>query len=165
MIPMNNDNPNPDQQNLDVFRYVSAEMSADEEQLFEQRLSQDQALREEVANMVSTMAVVDRSYATAKVSPATAKRSASVRVRRLIVSAAALVAIAVLAINLMPSGTQPDVESDSVALVWAESVEFEEFELPEQEDDFEFASFEFEGDDDWIDDVVAAVNESPTILN
>ena len=157
---MNNNNPNPDEQSWDVFRYVAEEMTPDEEQHFEQLLESDQALREQVANMVSTMAMVDQVHATSKVSPAVAKRAATLRVRRLIVSVAALVAIATLAVNLMPSPSQADAETDSVAMAWAESLETDEFELPEQEDNFEFASFEIDGDDDWIADVVTAVNES-----
>jgi ferric-dicitrate binding protein FerR (iron transport regulator) len=157
---MNNHNPNPDEQSWDVFRYVAEEMTPDEEQHFEQLLESDQALREQVANMVSTMAMVDQVHATSKVSPAVAKRAATLRVRRLIVSVAALVAIATLAVNLMPSPSQADAETDSVAMAWAESLETDEFELPEQEDNFEFASFEIDGDDDWIADVVTAVNES-----
>jgi ferric-dicitrate binding protein FerR (iron transport regulator) len=157
---MNNNNSNLDEQSWDVFRYVAEEMTPDEEQRFEQLLESDQALREKVASMVSTMAMVDQVHATSKVSAAIAKRAAKIRVRRLIVSVAALVAIATLAINLMPAPSQADAETESVAMAWAESLETDEFELPEQEDSFEFASFEIESDDDWIADVVAAVNEN-----
>ncbi len=157
---MNNGNPNPDDQGWDVFRYVSDEMSLGEEQHFEQLLEQDQSLREQVASMVLTLAKIDKAHATSKVSPAIAKRSAKLRVRRLIVSIAALVAIAALAVTLTPRPAQSDIDTESVALAWAESVGIDEFELPEQEDNFEFASDEFDTDDDWIADVVAAANES-----
>ena len=157
---MNNNNSNPDEQSWDVFRYVAEEMTPAEELHFEQLLESDQALREQVASMVSTMAMVDQVHATSKVSPVIARRAAKLRVRRLIVSVAALVAIAALAINLMPSPSQADAETESVAMAWAESLETDEFELPEQEDNFEFASLEVESDDDWIADVVAAVNEN-----
>jgi len=157
---MNNDNQNLDGQDWDVFRYVAEEMSAGEEQRFEQLLESDQALREQVANMVSTMAVVDKTYATTSVAPAVAQRAAKLRVRRLLVSVAALAAIATLTVTLtMPPPSQSDFDSESIAMAWAESLEVDEFKLPEQEDNFEFASFEIETDDDWIDDVVTAVNE------
>lgn len=162
---MNNNNPNPDEQNLDVFRYVAEEMSPGEEQHFEQLLQQDQTLREQVASMVSTMAMVDKAYATSKVSPAIAKRTAKLRTRRLIVSVAALIAIATLAVSLVQSPARSDSDAESIAMAWAESVGSDEFELPELEDNIEFASFELESEDDWIVDVVVAVNEDPASLN
>lgn len=155
---------NNNEQDFDVFRYVAEEMTREEEQLFEERLGQDQELREQVANMVCSMATVDNVFATAKVSPADASRAAKLRVRRIVVSLAAMVLIGALAITLIPSADLPESEAESVAIAWAEAVDAEEFELPEQEDDFEFASFEFDGDDDWIAEAVNAVGD-PTPLN
>jgi len=164
-IHMNNENQNPDDQDFDVFRYVAEEMTADEELRFEERLGHDQKLREQVANMVSTMATVDNVFANAKVSPADSNRAARLRVRRIVVSVAALVLFATLAITLMPQPDMPESNTESVAIAWAEALDSEEFELPEPEDDFEFAAIEFESDDDWIVDVVNAAIEASSSLN
>ncbi|WP_148619087.1 hypothetical protein [Mariniblastus fucicola] len=159
-----NNHPNHDEQSWDVFRYVSCEMSPGEETYFEQLLAEDQNLREEVANMVLTMARADKAHLAVRSIPATANaRGNRLRVRRLIVSAAALALLATLAITLTQQPDKARSNAESVAAAWAESINEEEFELPELEDDFEFASFEFEGDDDWIVDVVTAANEESSI--
>jgi len=162
---MKNEHQNSNDTNFDVFRYIAEEMSAEEELHFEERLGSDQQLREQVASMVSTMAAVDNVFATSKVSPAVSDRAAKLRVRRIVVSVAALVLFATLAITLMPQPDMTKSDTESIAIAWAEAVDAEEFELPEQEDDFEFAAFEFESDDDWIADVVNAVSDDSAGLN
>lgn len=160
---MNDQNPNPDEQHWDVFRYVSGEMSAGEEAYFEDRLANDQQLREEVASMVSMLGKVDNAFATAKVTPAEAARVARLRIRRIVVSVAALILFATLAIVLTPRNELSNSNAESVAVAWAEAIDAEEFELPEQDADFEFASFEMDNEDDWIVDVVTAVNDESAI--
>lgn len=148
---MNKDN---NDQDFDVFRYVAEEMTLGEEQSFEQRLADDQQLREKVTDMVCSMATVDNVFATAKVSPADSRRAAKLRVRRIVVSLAAMLLIGTLAIVLTPKSEMAESDTESVAIAWAEAVDSEEFELPEQEDDFEFATLDFESDDDWISEVI-----------
>ena len=157
---MTNRNQNSDDQNWDVFRYVAGEMSTEEETQFEQLLEHDQVLREKVANMVCTMADVDKAHSTAKVSVADRSRAAKLRFRRVLVSAAALALLATLTVTLMPKPNKADLNAESVAIAWAESVHAYEFELPEQDDDIEFASIEFDGDDDWIVDAMSADDET-----
>ena len=164
---MTNNIPNPDDHNWDVFRYVAGEMSAGEESGFEQLLEHDQSLREEVAGMVAMLAKVDKAHGAdgaAKVSLPDRSRAAKLRVRRLIVSAAALVLFAALAVALTAPGQQgSDSTSESIAIAWAESIDAPEFELPEQDDDFEFTSLDFEDDDDdWIVYAIAA-DDDPSI--
>lgn len=155
---------NNNEQDFDVFRYVAEEMTVEQERLFEERLAQDQQLREQVADMVCSMATVDRVYATAKVSPADSSRAAKLRVRRIVVSLAAMLLIGTLAIVLTPRTEMTESDAESIAIAWAEAVDSEEFELPEQEDDFEFAAIDFENDDEWIFDVVNAAGDD-SILN
>lgn len=158
----------PEQANdrdLDVFRYISNEMSIEEEQRFESELESNQPLREKVANMVCTMATVDNAFADSKVSLSRNSDSSRRRVRRLLVSIAALVLFATLAITLLPGQPASDPDADSVAIAWAESVGNEEFELPELIDDEEFASIDFDSDDDWLIEVVNATSEDTANLN
>lgn len=158
-------NQNSTDQNFDVFRYVSEEMTSAEEVRFEERLGEDQELRERVAKMVSTMATVDNVFDNAKVSPAVAARSAKLRARRLFVSAAALALMATLAIALIPQRESSESDAESIAIAWSEAAESTEFVLPESEDDFEFASIEFEDDADWISDAINLASEVPASLN
>lgn len=162
---MNNQNQNPDEQNWDVFRYVAGEMSSGEETHFEQLLEHDQALREEVASMVCVMAKVDNAHTavTVKHSVPDRSRATKLRVRRILVSVAALALLATLAVTLMPKPQLSDSNTESVAIAWAEAIDADEFELPEQNDDFEFASLDFDGDDDWIVDAMTTADAEPSI--
>ena len=156
-------NKESNEQDFDVFRYVAEEMTTQEEHAFEQRLAEDQQLRQQVATMVSSMAVVDKVFATAKVSPADSRRATKLRIRRIVVSLAALLLIGTLAIVLTPRPDITESDTESIAIAWAEAVNSEEFELPEQEDDFEFAAIDFDSDDEWISDVVNAVGDDPSL--
>lgn len=163
---MTNHNQNPDDQNWDVFRYVAGEMTQGEETQFEQLLEHDQSLREEVANMVCMSSKIDEAHSAAKVSVSDRSdrsRAAKLRVRRMLVSVAALALLATLAIALMPKPQLTESNAESVAIAWAESVDADEFELPELEDDFEFASLDFDGDDDWIVDAMTATDDETSI--
>jgi len=158
MHDMTNQQQNPDDQSWDVFRYVAGEMSSDEETQFEQQLEHDQALREEVAGMVGMLAMVDQSQPAVKVSLPDRSRAANFRLRRILVSVAAVALLATLAVALMPKPELSDSNAESVAIAWAESLDADEFDLPVQDDDFEFASLDFNGDDDWIAEAVGATS-------
>jgi len=133
---------------FDVFLYVTGEMSAEQETQFESQLAHDQGLRERVAEMVCTLATVDSVLAAAKPNRRTWLQVIS--------SLAALVLLGTLAVTLIP---QPNVnEAESIAIAWAESVS-EEFELPEQMEEFVFTAFDFESDQDWVFDVVTATQK------
>lgn len=160
---MKNENSNPDIQNWNVFRYVADEMTPDEEAHFEQLLEHDQSLREEVADTVCMLAKVDKAHAAVKVSVSDRSRASKRGVRRILVSVAALALLATLAVALIPESQLPDSNTESVAIAWAESIDADEFELPEQNDDFEFASLDFDGDDDWIVDAMTAADAEPSI--
>jgi len=165
---MKNENSNPDDQNWHVFRYVAGEMTPDEEAQFEQLLEHDQSLREEVAGMVCMMAEVDQAHTAVthtafKVSVSDRSQTAKRRVRRVLASVAALALLATLAVALIPDSELPDSNAESVAIAWAESIDGYEFELTEQNDDFEFASLDFDGDDDWIVDAMTAADTEPSI--
>ncbi len=162
---MSNPSESSDSRELDIFRYVADEMSIEEEQRFETELEHDQTLREQVAEMVCTMATVDNVFAESKVSLASSSKGKPVRIGRIVASIAALALIATLAITLIPGQTASDSDADSIAIAWAESVGNEEFELPEDFDDNEFASIDFESDDDWLIEVVNATNEDTANLN
>jgi hypothetical protein len=66
--PLGNMNPRPidtdlpSDENLQAFRYVAGEMSADEEAVFEELLIDSQQLREELAEMVGLTAVVASAF-------------------------------------------------------------------------------------------------------
>ena len=163
---MKNENSNPEDPSWDVFRYVAGEMSSDEEARFEQLLEHDQSLREEVAGMVCMMAKVDQAHTAVEVSVPDRNRrshSAKHRVRRVLVSVAALALLATLAVTLIPKSDLSDSNAESVAIAWAESIDGDEFELTEQNDDFEFASIDFDGDDDWIVDAMSMADIDPSI--
>jgi anti-sigma-K factor RskA len=163
---MKNELQNMDDQHWDVFRYVAEEMTPEEESSFEQRLADDQSLREQVGKMTITLASVESAFASAKFKPVVAKRDSRLHFKRMFVSAAAMVAIAALAIGLTMQPAETEPSEESIAIAWAESVEFDEFELVEEVDENEFAPVEFAADDeDWVASVVAAVDEETGILN
>lgn len=162
---MNKSSEQQNDRDIDVFRYVANEMATEEEQRFETELEHNQPLREQVANMVCTMATVDNALADSKVTPASKSRTKRLHVVRIAVAAAALVLLATLAITMTPGQPSSDAEADSIAIAWAESVSSEEFDLPEQIEDNEFASVDFESDDDWLVEVVYAANEDSANLN
>ena len=83
--------------------------------------------------------------------------------RRVLVSVAALALLATLAVTLIPKSDLSDSNAESVAIAWAESIDDDEFELTEQNDDFEFASIDFDGDDDWIVDAMSMADIDPSI--
>jgi hypothetical protein len=155
--------PENNQQGFNAFRYVAEEMTFEEEQRFEQRLEQDQQLREQVADMVCSMATVDHVFSNAKVSLADSNRATRLRIRRIAVSLAGMLLIGTLAIVLTPRPEMTESAAESIAIAWAEAVDSEEFELPEPVDDFEFAAFEFESDDDWVSEVVNAAGDDPSL--
>ena len=152
----------------DVLRYVSGEMSAQEETIFEGQLEHDQHLREQVATMVCGLTAVHRVFAESPVTLAVKKssvnRSIKSSVLRIVTSLAAMVLLAALAISIV--GRQANKpETDSIAIAWAESLSSEEFELLEDMEELEFVSFDFENDDDWVYEVVDATRDDIANLN
>ena len=156
--PLNRDD------DFDVFQYVAGAMSVDAETQFEKQLQHDQALREKVAGMVSTLAAVDKVFADSAVTPASKIQAPKTNKRstfRIFASLAAVVLLAALAITLIPD--QGSDDSESIAIAWAESVGTVEFELPEQMDELVYATIDFESDRDWIFDVVATQEDSASL--
>lgn len=164
---MNTTTNNSDDQHWDVFRYVAEEMTAEEELLFEDRLRDDQGLREQVGRMTMTLADVEQAFAGSNVIPGAPTASTNFRLRRYCVTAVAMIAIAALSISLTWESKTPEPTTESIAIAWAEEFQTEELESPELDEETELASLAFESDDegDWIAGVVAAVNEGSEGLN
>lgn len=147
-------------QDWDVFRYVADEMTGEEELRFEDRLGQDQRLREQVAKMTMTLANVEQAFDRSCKTRQLKTVAADIRVRRFFVTAAAMVAIAALGISLSwPSpSVEPTPSAESIAIAWAQECEMNEFELSSQ-DEGEDAALEFSStDDDWVAGVIAAIH-------
>lgn len=151
----------------EVFRYVSCEMSAQEETRFEDRLANDQDLRERVAAMVCTLSAIDRVFAesteTSLVSPVEHGRPKKVKrsLIKIVASLAAMILLAALAISMIanPLSSEPE----QIAIAWAESLDTDEFEILDHQDEFEILPVSFESDSDWIYDVVDATQEDAAI--
>lgn len=161
----------------ETFQYVAGELPLAQQQDFETRLESDQALRQQVAKMVSGLAIV-----ADELQPIVSLRSTAMEndrepqatfwrpVRRVFLGVAALIAIGTLAIAL--TNRTEDMATDSIAVAWADSLEeesFQEFDVDVDFavdvdfDEYELAAIEptvgLESDDesDWIFDAIVAV--------
>lgn len=156
-----------------TFQYVAGELTLSQQHEFEMRLESDQTLREQVAKMVSRLAVVSEAIEPSLSPQAVVletggslgrhDRPTLLRpVLRIFISVAALIAVAVFLTAM--TNRADSTTADSVAVAWADSLEeeslqefaidFEEYELAAIEPTI---ALESQDDSDWIFDAVVAV--------
>ncbi len=158
-----------DQQQWEVFLYVSGELSDDQELAFEKRLETDQELREQVASMTGGLGRIRESLVQSErpvpaASTAEAESSPEPSELLRLIAIAAAILIGGLAFALMAQ--QPETPTDTneaIALIWAESLgEADENELAEWSNDgFEYDELDKNDldENDWIFDALQASEE------